>query len=135
MEFAGINYVAVLVAGVAGFAVGSVWYGVLGQAWMKALGKTKDDLKPTPGPFIAALVCQIIMAYILAGVIGHLGADNVSIANGVISALFCWGGFVITTMIVNHSFQGASRMLTLIDGGHWLAVLMVMGAIIGAFGV
>jgi hypothetical protein len=26
-------------------------------------------------------------------------------------------------------------MLTLIDGGHWLAVLLVMGAVIGAFGV
>lgn len=133
MEFAGINYIAVLVAGFAGFAVGSVWYGVLGKPWMAALGKTKDDLKLKPGPFIAALVCQIFMAYILAGVIGHLGADNITITNGIISALFCWAGFVITTMIVNHSFQGASLKLTIIDGGHWLFVLVVMGAVIGIF--
>jgi hypothetical protein len=26
-------------------------------------------------------------------------------------------------------------MLTLIDGGYWLAVLLIQGAVIGAFGV
>jgi hypothetical protein len=25
-------------------------------------------------------------------------------------------------------------MLTVIDGGHWLGVLLIMGAVIGAFG-
>ena len=38
-------------------------------------------------------------------------------------------------MGVNHAFEGAKPMLTVIDGGHWLAVLLLMGAIIGAFGV
>jgi hypothetical protein len=41
----------------------------------------------------------------------------------------------MTTIGVNHAFSGASPKLTLIDGGHWLAVLVVMGAVIGAFGV
>ena len=41
---------------------------------------------------------------------------------------------IITTMGVNHAFSGANPKLTLIDGGHWLAVLIVMGAVIGAFG-
>ena len=64
---------------------------------------------------------------------GHLG--DVSIRGGLISAFFVWVGFVITTMGVNHAFSGANPRLTAIDGGHWLAVLLVMGAIIGAFGV
>ena len=42
---------------------------------------------------------------------------------GVISGFFVWLGFVITTMGVNHAFGGAKPMLTLIDGGYWLAVL------------
>jgi hypothetical protein len=38
-------------------------------------------------------------------------------------------------MAVNHGFQGAKRALTVIDGIHWLAVLLVQGLVIGLFGV
>jgi hypothetical protein len=34
-------------------------------------------------------------------------------------------------MTVNHAFQGAKRSLTLIDGGHWLGVLVLQGAVLG----
>jgi hypothetical protein len=137
MTFSGINYVAVIIATLAGFGLGAVWYMVLGGAWMHALGKTKDGLRPEGSakvlPFVIALVALFVMALMLAGLMGHLG--DVTIRGGVISGLFVWVGFVITTMGVNHAFSGAKPMLTLIDGGHWLAVLLVQGAVIGAFGV
>ena len=72
------------------------------------------------------------MAWVLAGIVGHLG--QVTLRSGVISALFCWVGFVITTMLVNNSFAMRSRRLLLIDGGYWLVALTLMGAIIGAIG-
>lgn len=138
MTFSGINYVAVVIATLAGFGLGAVWYMILGGAWLKALDKTKEELAEDEGPakalpFVIAIVAQFIMALMLAGVIGHLG--EVTVNNGVITGLFVWVGFVITTMGVNHAFGGAKPMLTLIDGGHWLAVLLIMGAVIGAFGV
>jgi len=49
--------------------------------------------------------------------------------------LFVWAGFIAAPMIVNHRFQGSPWMLTLIDAGHWLGVLIVMGLVIGLFGV
>lgn len=137
MTFSGINYVAVIIATLAGFGLGAVWYMVLGGAWMHALGKTRDELRPEGSarvlPFVIALVALFVMALMLAGLMGHLG--DVTIRGGVISGLFVWVGFVITTIGVNHAFSGAKPMLTLIDGGHWLAVLLVQGAVIGAFGV
>jgi hypothetical protein len=75
------------------------------------------------------------MAWILAGVIGHLGPGQVTIRNGIISAAFAWVGFVATTMAVNYAFGGRTAKLYAIDVSHWLLVLLVMGAIIGAFGV
>ncbi len=132
MAFAGIDYLAVLVAAVGGFAFGALWYGVLGKQWMAALGMTEQP-RPTPAPFVFALVCQLAMAWVLAGLIGHLG--EVGVARSLLSALFVWGGFVLTTLIVNHRFQSARWSLTLIDGGHWLGVLLVMGLVIGLFGV
>lgn len=138
MAFSGINYIAVIIATLAGFGLGAVWYMVLGRAWMRALGKTEDEISRDQGaakalPFIIALVALFVMALMLAGLMGHLG--DVSVRGGVISGLFVWIGFVITTMGVNHAFNGASPKLTLIDGGHWLAVLLIMGAVIGAFGI
>ena len=133
MEPPVINYIAVIVATVAGFAVGSVWYMVLGKQCMAALGKGSSEFKPSPEPFVISLVAQFVMAWVLAGSIGHLGV--VTPRTGIITGLILWGGFVATTMVVNHTFQGASRMLTLIDAGHWLAVLMVMGLVIGLFGI
>lgn len=138
MAFSGINYIAVVIATLAGFGLGAVWYMVLGRAWMRALGKTEDEISRDQGaakalPFIIALVALFVMALMLAGLMGHLG--DVSVRGGVISGFFVWIGFVITTMGVNHAFNGASPKLTLIDGGHWLAVLLIMGAVIGAFGI
>jgi hypothetical protein len=134
MSFSGINYFAVVIAALAGFGLGAVWYMVLGRAWMRALGKTEAELKSAkPLPFIIAIVALFVMAWILAGLMGHLG--NVTVRGGLISGAFVWLGFVITTMGVNHAFSGAKPMLTLIDGGHWLAVLLIQGAVIGAFGV
>jgi len=133
MEFAGINYLAIVVAAVAGFMVGGVWYNVFGNAWAHALGKTKEDFKPHPKPFIIAIISQLIMAFVLSGVIGHVGEPT--LFRGVISGLMIWAGFVATSLATNHAFQQTKLSLTLIDSGHWLVVLLVMGAIIGAFGV
>ena len=137
MAFAGMNYLAIVIAALAGFGMGAVWYTVLGKAWLSALGKTEEDIKGSgvgqAMPFIIALLADLVMAIVLAGLMGHVG--DVSVRGGLISALFVWVGFVITTMGVNHAFSGASPKLTAIDGGHWLAVLLVMGAVLGAFGV
>lgn len=141
MAFAGMNYVAIFIAAAAGWLTGAVWYNVFGKTWLAALGRTREDMamkRGTPAfylPFMLALLASIIMAWMLAGVIGHLGPGQVTIRNGLISAAFLWFGFVLTTITVNNAFGGRTWMLTLIDSGHWLAALLVMGAIIGALGV
>ena len=132
MQFAGLDYVAVLVAAIAGFGFGAAWYMTLGKRWMEALGM-KERPESSPAPFIFSFLCQLVMAWVLAGLIGHLG--EITVLRSVVSAMFVWAGFVAAPMIVNHRFQGSPWMLTLIDAGHWLGVLVVMGVVIGLFGV
>ena len=60
---------------------------------------------------------------------------RVTIWNGIVSAAFVWLGFVATTIAVNNMFSFRRPKLSVIDGGHWLAVLLAMGIVIGAFGV
>jgi hypothetical protein len=138
MAFVGINYLAVLVAAVAAWVLGMAWYMALSKQWLAALGKTAADMKGPDGkpksyvPFVLVFVAELIMAWVLAGLLGHLG---VTVKNGVISGVFCWLGFVVTTVATNNAFGQRKVALTVIDAGYWLAVLVVMGAIIGAFGV
>jgi hypothetical protein len=136
MSFTGVNYIAVIIAALAGFGLGMVWYMILSKPWMDAVGKTEADRPSGPAqivPFAIAITALFVMALMLAGLMGHIG--DVTIRGGVISAFFVWLGFVITTMGVNHAFSGAKPVLTLIDGGYWLGVLLIQGAVIGAFGV
>lgn len=128
-----LDYLAILVAAVAGFAFGAVWYMVLGSAWAKAQGKTRKDFKPSPGPFITALIAQLIMAFILAVIIAVIASTGDPVSTGLGTAAVLWLGFVITSMTVNHAFQDASAMLTIIDGGHWLGVLLIQGLVLGLF--
>jgi hypothetical protein len=127
--FDGINLIAVAAAAIVSFLFGALWYGILGKAWMNAAGLTREQTRPNPVVFATAFFCQIIMAFVFAGVIYHTGGTD--IRNGIISALMIWVGIVMTTQIVNHRFQGLSWNLTLIDGGHWLGVLLVQGIVIG----
>jgi Protein of unknown function (DUF1761) len=141
MTFSGVNYLAIVIAAVVAWLAGAGWYMGLGKIWMDALGVTPAQMaeaKNRPGaylPFIYAFVAELVMAWTLAGVLGHLGAGQVTFKNGVVSAAFLWLGLVMTTMLVNNSFARRDWRLLLIDGGHWLVVLLLMGAIIGAIGV
>jgi hypothetical protein len=135
------NYVAILVAAIAGFAFGAVWYMTLSRQWMAARGLSEAEVRARTGrsplPFIISFVALLVMAWMLGGVLLHLarGGTAISLWSGAVAGFFLWLGFVITTMAVNHAFQGERRMLTLIDGGHWLGVLLVQGAILGWWGV
>jgi membrane protein YdbS with pleckstrin-like domain len=129
MMFDGVNLIAVAVAAVGSFIFGSIWYGVLGKAWMKAASLSEAQTKPDPVTLAIAFVCQLVMAFVFAGIIYHAGESN--IRTGIISALMIWVGIVLTTQIINHRFQGRPWSLTVIDGGHWLGVLVVQGILIG----
>jgi hypothetical protein len=139
MTFAGINYIAILAAAVTGWVAGAVWYMLLAKPWMAAVGIGRDEIEAARArrggwlPFLFAFIACVVMAWVLAGLMGHIG--RVSVRTGVISGAFCWAGFVVTTMLVNYSFAMRRRMLLVIDAGHWLLVLALMGAVIGAIGV
>jgi hypothetical protein len=138
VHLANINWLAVIVAGVAGWLVGAVWYSVLSKQWLAAQGKTTETAKQEaagqslPVLLVIVFVANLIMAVMLYGIMIHVGPFT--IRSGMISGALIWFGFVITAIATNYAFQGRKPMLTVIDGGYWLAVLLVIGAILGAFG-
>jgi Protein of unknown function (DUF1761) len=136
-----INNWALLLAAVAGFMFGGVWYSQLSQPWLAALGKSEGELKrsarPMPLLFGITFAAQLVMAWVLAGLLLHLSKGGVSptVRTGALTGAFCWLGFIATTLVTNHGYQGQSWRLTLIDGAYWLGVLLIQGTVIGAMGV
>jgi len=98
VTFAGINYLAIMVAAVLAWLASAVWYMSLGKHYAAALGKTPERVFAL---YLYAFIADIIIiAWMLAGLLGHLGAGQVTFRNGVISGAFLWFGFVLTTMTV-----------------------------------
>jgi len=127
-----VNYLAVLVAAIAAYGFGAIYYMSLSNAWLDAVGLKKEQLSTSKTPFIVAAVANLVMAGTLAGLMSHLGP--ITIRAGIISGALCWLGFVATTIAVNNVYPGRKPKLSIIDGIHWLGVLVIQGAIIGAFG-
>ena len=76
MTFAGVNHLAVIIAALIAWLAGAGWYMVLGKVWMAAHGTTPEKMqamRSEPGsflPFVYAFVAELVMAWVLAGLIG-----------------------------------------------------------------
>jgi hypothetical protein len=99
-----VNYVAVLVAALAGFFIGWAWYSpmLFMKPWMQALGLPMDpNMKPTLSgmapSMVVALVQQLVTAYILVHIAIAFGA--VDWMGAVQLAFWVWLGFIATTML------------------------------------
>jgi hypothetical protein len=133
MNFLAVNWLAVVLATVASFAFGAVWYMGLSKQWLDALGRTKEQLGVGYTPFVWSVVVELVMAYVLA-LITPLLMGGMSIGAAIQVAVLMWVGFVITTLIMNHRYEGMKWSLTVIDGLHILGVLVIQGVVLGIFG-
>jgi hypothetical protein len=141
MSLASVNFLSVVVAAIAAWIFGAIYYGILGKHWLAAQGKTVESCKienagkstmAKGAPFVLSFIGALIMGFVLYGILVHTGAFT--LRAGVISGAFCWFGFVLTAVAVNNAYSGRKSMLTLIDSVHWLGALVVIGAILGWMG-
>ena len=105
----------------------------LSKQWLAAVGQVEPNKSPVP--FVISFVALVVMAWVLAGTLGHLGPGQVTLRNGIVSGLFLWLGFIATTVFVNNAYPGRKYSLSVIDSIHWLGVVVIQGAVIGGMGV
>jgi hypothetical protein len=128
-----INLLAVLVAAIASFAIGALWYGpVFGRVWMGMMGFTHDSIRsmpmtPAKAMTIGAIV-QLVTAYVLAHFVVAL---NVSGAAGALElAGWIWLGFIATGAIGAYLWEGKPFKLFLFNAAHALVALSVASLIL-----
>ena len=135
MESMGINYWAVLVAGVAYMVLGAIWYtpALFGNAWLKAIGKTKEQVAAgfSPLNYLWALITSLVAAYGIARVLIWRGTH--SLEGGIIVGLLAGVCFVMTSMGVNDIFENRSKGLTIMNVLYHLVGFVIIGIIIGVW--
>ena len=141
MAFVTVNWLSIVVAAIAAWLFGGVYYTALGKVWMAAQGKTMEQCQAEmagksgaqkAAPFILVFIGEIIIAWALYGILVHMNAFT--LRGGVISAALIWFGFVVTTVTSNYAFHGRKAMLIVLDTLAWLGAFLIIGAIVGSMG-
>ncbi|MDY8109077.1 DUF1761 domain-containing protein [Fulvimarina sp. 2208YS6-2-32] len=131
MGYTNFDPLGVVVAAVAAFLFGFLWHKMLEKPWMTAAGYAgKPALKLWP--LTVVFIAYIVIAGMLAGLTAHIGP--VGISETFVTGILVWAGFVLATIVVDHSYEARSRTLTMINAGHWFGVFLIMSVIIGFFG-
>lgn len=137
-----VNYLAVLVAGIASMVVGFIWYSpvLFGNAWTKASGRTAESMKEEKNKLGKIYTISFILSLITAYVLTHVMAFSVNyyhyslLSTGVTSAIWMWLGFVMPVQATDVLFGGKNFTLFAINTGYQLASLLAMGVTIALFG-
>lgn len=131
-----MGIIAVLVAAIAGYAFGTVWYMSLAKPWMAASGiEVGEDGRPTnskdPVPYVVAFIMAILVAGMMRHIFAMAGIDTVG--KGLLTGLGL-GLFVAAPWIVNNvMFSDRPRNLALIDGGYAAGGCAVIGLVLSFF--
>jgi len=131
----GVNYLAVLVAAIAGVVVNALWYAVILKGQVTALRKgdaTIAGRDPAPPMYGIAIAGQLVCAFVLAVLLRSLGMTT--IIGGLTVAVLVWLGFTVTAMAQVQTFGYRKPGFIFVDGSNWLVAMLAMGAILGAFG-
>lgn len=122
----------ILIAVAASYVAGSLWYLALGAQWRSAVGwtETTPPYRPTPLELVIALIGQVVLALGLSFISRWVGIRGAF--GGAHIGAFAWFMFVMPSLATNVVFQRRNPRLIWQDGLHWLIILAVQGAIIGA---
>ncbi len=132
MDFAHINWLAVVVGTVASFVIGGVWYGPLfGKQWQQLVGLSEEDLqgRNPAAIFGPAFVLTLVQATALAALL----PAGAGLWGGAMLGAFLGAGLIAASFGVNYLFSGYPRGLFLIDALFNIVQLAVIGAILGAW--
>ena len=134
-----INMLAVLLAVVANFILGFLWYTPLfGNAWAKEL-RFDMTVKPPASVMVRGMAIMVIGNFLLAYVFAHNiaawtyvpGMDNMpAIAKILNASVFTWLGFYLPGDLSRVAWEKASWKLFWINIGYHFLMLLVAASIL-----
>lgn len=129
-----LNWLAVVTAAIAMFALGAVWYSPLLflKPWAKAAGLTIDGSRSgsMPAILVTSFVLTLIMATNLAF---FLGGPDVTLGLAIGAALAAGLGWAALSLSIIALFEQRPLSYHLINGGYLTVGFLLMGLILGVW--
>jgi hypothetical protein len=127
------DILAILLAALAGFGTGAVWFGTFGDRWLAAVGRTRAELDADRSklPFAVGGVAALATSAMLWHVLGSSGIA--SFGGALLSGFGVGAFFAAPWILMNYAFAKRPRDLWWIDGGYAVVACTVIGAVQGLF--
>jgi multidrug efflux pump subunit AcrB len=120
--------VATIVSAVLASMLGALWCGpICGAAWLRAVGKTKEQIKGGGGAIAIAMVTWLVGAVVFSALTKFSGADGFQAL--VVLAVFGWLGFAMMAMVLTTTFQEKNPGMLWIDGSYQLICWLLMAIV------
>lgn len=130
-----LNWGTVLAAGIADWIFGAVWFKALSKQWMAGLRMPPDEMQaylatPNFWPYIIALLCSTLLAYVIARVLAGLEKHNLfrGISVGILVGLAA-----AVAMITEMAFESRTPSFMMISAAYPLLGCILMGIILGVW--
>ena len=129
-----MEILSVLVAAIATFAFGAVWYISLSKPLLAAAEiKMGPDGRPanasSKSPFVIGLVGMVLAAGMMRHMFGMGGIDGFS--KGLVAGFGIGAFSVMPWVAMNYAFGQRKTQLIVIDGGNVVIGSAIMGAVLG----
>ncbi len=129
-----VNYLAVIVAAAANYALATVWYAVIfSSLWKKLTGIA--DMKPSPMLMVTVFIGSLVMSFVLVHSIafGNAFVKMEGVSGGLMGGFFSWLGFIAPVTLTNVVYEKRPWKLWILDNAFWLVSLLVMGVILSCW--
>lgn len=127
----GDNWIAIIVAAIAIYAVGFVIYGGLSKLWLSQSGYTKEQLQPHTWKMALSPIMPILSAIGLALILKLARVDN--LATGLMISFEIWLFLVLPARLYNFVYSPEKPGHLMFDAIHLLLGTLVAGGIISAW--
>jgi len=129
-----VNYLAVLVAAVAAFVLGWLWYSPLlfFKPWMRLRGLDPEaamkNAKMPGGKLVIEFARCFVLAFVIARLMGLLGVTSWLMA--IHSGFMLWIGFPLILLTGSVLWDNVPWKVAAIHAGDWLVKLLVIPLIV-----
>lgn len=131
--FEHVNWLAALIATLASFVIGALWYSPLMFAgpWQRALGMSEEELRSghVGRIFLAAFIAMLVAAVGFSIVLADAGGWRSGLHWGLIVGLF----LVAPSLAVHNAFERRPFHYWAINAGYSTVTFAIYGLILGAW--
>ena len=132
-----MNWIAIIVGALVPMVLGFIWYNkaLFGNAWMKSIGKTEEDLKKGNMGMIfgVSFLLAAVLAYTMAEYMGYHKPEDQTFIHGMFHGARLALMVAAPVLITNSLFEHRNWTNIFINLFYWVLAIALIGGVVTLF--